>query len=199
MALRFNPGTRVSTPEGEGIVHHMNMVAPAYKEIDYVVCLVNGEELEFPPEKLKILDEEPAPHTDRQPKKAKTVRLNVQFQNADGSLLPKSEFLSLMGTEYDRLREEMFGGNYEDIEKHVLAAFAKHKGARLNLKFLESALIQGIQAEQGGNISPEDWSRATKRFSEYMKRATGEKGTALYGMKKGSGNGHWLWSDYQER
>lgn len=194
--MRFQPKQKIETPDGVATIKFLRNAPPDFKEVDKVVCDVEGIEREYSPDSVKLLED--APETKREPKKAKTVRLNVAFQNADGSLLPKSEFLALMGTEYERLKEEIFGGSYEDIEKHVLAAFAKHKGARLNLQFLESFVVKSAQ-QGGSDLSVAEWTKLTKRFSDYMKRSSGEKGSgALYGKKQGPGQGHFLWSDYVE-
>lgn len=199
MKMRFQPKMKVETPDGVGVIKFCRNAAPDFKEIEKVVCDVEGVDREYSPDSVKLLDEQP-PVTVREPKKAKPIRLNVAFQNADGSLLPKSEFLAIMAGEYDRIKDEVFGGNYEEIEKHVLAAFAKHKGVRLNLGFLESAVVKGAQAEAGErDLTVDEWAKLGKRFRDYMKSNTGEQGAgAIYGKRPGPNGGHFTWTDYVE-
>lgn len=190
--MRFQPKMRVETPDGEGVVKFSKNKAPDFTEVESVICEVAGKECSFSPDSVKLLDEQP-PATQREPKKAKTVSLKVPFQNADGSLLPKSDFLALMGTEYDRLKDEMFGGNYEDVEKAVGAVFDLNKGASVNYGFVESRVVALIL---GGSPSTEEWRKLSKRLKTYLTANTGEHGAGkTYGMRKGSNGGTFRHAD----
>lgn len=193
--IKFTPKMQVETADGVGVVKYTKTKAPDYREIESVCVETDGKEAFFSPDSVKVLDvEEPAPETKREPKKAKTVKLNIAFQKADGSLLPKSEFLALMAVEYDRLAEELGIGNFEDIETAVLAAFTELKGASLNLKYLHSCTVKALKPE-----GVEAWTKLSKQLKTYFDVKTGPKESgAMFGVKPGRNGGHFVWADCKE-
>lgn len=184
--MRFQPKQKIETPDGVATIKFLRNAPPDFKEVDKVVCDVEGIEREYSPDSVKLLED--APETKREPKKAKTVRLNVAFQNADGSLLPKSEFLALMGTEYDRLKEEMFGGSYEDIAAIIHKAFDTYPGANLNLKLLHSCVVKELQPD-----GVDAWKKMDRRFNAFFEQNVGEG--KPFAVQHGRNGGHYRVAD----
>jgi len=181
----FMPMQSVETPEGNGVVKYTKV--NSNNEVDRVVCEVDGKEVEYSPDSVRTLESEP--ETQRNPK-PKQIRINIQFQHTDGSLLPKDQFLALMGQEYDRIVQEL-GGTDEEIDKIVQASYDEHPGANFNLQYLQSRVMKALPP-----TDVDAWKKLDKRFKVYMDRHVGTKESgALYGVKLGKGGGHFRWSD----
>jgi hypothetical protein len=192
--VKFAPNMQVETSDGIGVVKYTKNKAPDYREVESVCVETDGKEAFFSPDSVKVLDvvaEESAPETQREPKRAKKVKLNIAFQRLDGSLLPKNEFLQLMSDEYEKLAESLGLVDCEDIAALVNAEFDKHIGVRYNLQYLHSAVVKSLKPE-----GVDAWKKLDKRFKTYMEINTGEG--KIFQTKLGKGGGHYRAADHKE-